>query len=42
MHGLTHGMDFEQAGNLASRAASIIVSQFGPRLTLEQYQSLIK
>ncbi len=40
MHGLTHGMDFEQAGNLASKAASIIVSQFGPRLTLEQYQSL--
>lgn len=42
MYGLTHGMTFEQAGNLASRASSLIVSQFGPRLKLEQYQSLVK
>ena len=42
MYGLTHGMTFEQAGNLASRASSQIVSQFGPRLKLEQYQSLTK
>ena len=42
MYGLTHGMTFEQAGNIASKASSIIVSQFGPRLTLEQYQSLTK
>ncbi len=40
MYGLTQGLNFEQAGNLASKAASIIVSQFGPRLTLAQYQSL--
>jgi len=40
MYGLTHNMSFEQAGNLASKASSQIVSQFGPRLKLEQYQSL--
>ncbi len=41
MYGLTHGMNYEQSGNLASKASSIIVSQFGPRLKLEQYKSLI-
>ena len=40
MYGLTHGMTFEQAGNLASKASSQIVSQFGPRLRIEQYQAL--
>lgn len=40
MYGLTHGLSFEQAGNLASKASSQIVSQFGPRLRLEQYQAL--
>lgn len=40
MYGLTHGMSFEQSGVLASRASSMIVSQFGPRLQLEQYRSL--
>ena len=42
MYGLTHGMTFEQAGKLASKASSQIVSQFGPRLRLPQYQSLSK
>ena len=40
MYGLTHGKSFEEAGILARKASSIIVSQFGPRLKLEQYQSL--
>lgn len=40
MYGLTHGLSFEQSGNLASKASSQIVSQFGPRLRLEQYQAL--
>ncbi len=40
MYGLTHGKNFEEAGILASKASSIIVSQFGPRLKLGQYQSL--
>jgi len=42
MYGLTHGMSYEQSGNLASKASSQIVAQFGPRLNLEQYQSLTK
>ncbi len=41
MYGLTHGKTFEEAGILASKASSIIVSQFGPRLRQEQYQSLV-
>ena len=40
MYGLTHGKSYEEAGILASKASSIIVSQFGPRLKLQQYQSL--
>ena len=40
MYGLTHGKSFEEAGMLASKASSIIVSQFGPRLKSEQYQLL--
>jgi sugar/nucleoside kinase (ribokinase family) len=42
MYGLAQGMSYQQAGNLASKASSIIVSQFGPRLNIEQYQSLVK
>ena len=41
MYGLTHGMSYEESGILASKASSIIVGQFGPRLNLEQYQALI-
>ena len=40
MYGLTRGMSYQQAGGLASKASSQIVSQFGPRLKLEQYQAL--
>ncbi len=40
MYGLTHGQNFEQAGNLASKASSIIVGQFGPRLKAEQYTAI--
>jgi sugar/nucleoside kinase (ribokinase family) len=41
MYGLTHGKNFEQAGILASKASSMIVSQFGPRLKQEQYKTLV-
>jgi len=41
MYGLTHGKSFEEAGILASKASSIIVSQFGPRLRQAQYQALV-
>ncbi len=42
MYGITHDYNFEKAGKLASRAASEIVSQFGPRLKTEAYQLLTK
>lgn len=42
MYGLSRGMSYEQSGKLASKASSIIVSQFGPRLNIKQYQSLTK
>ena len=42
MFGLTRGLGFEEAGKLASKASSQIVSQFGPRLRLDQYQLLGK
>ncbi len=41
LYGITHGYDFKRAGDLASLAASKIVSQFGPRLKTEDYQLLI-
>ncbi len=41
MYGITHGYDFEQAGQLASRAAAKIVSQFGPRLSATDYRAIV-
>jgi sugar/nucleoside kinase (ribokinase family) len=42
LYGLTHGMGFEQAGKLASRASAKIVGQFGPRLDQATTQALLK
>ena len=41
LYAITHGYDFTTAGNLASKAASIVVSQFGPRLRPEQHQEIL-
>lgn len=41
LYGITHGQSFREAGHLASLAASRIVSQFGPRLALEDYAELL-
>ena len=41
LYGLTHGMSFVQSGELASRAASKIVTHFGPRLPTEQTKALL-
>ncbi len=40
LYGLSRGMTFTEAGKLASRAASMVVSQFGPRLRPEQFGEL--
>lgn len=42
LYGLTQEMSFEQAGKLASRASSKIVSQYGPRLDAETTQGLLR
>lgn len=41
LYGITNGMDYRQAGELASAAAAVVVSQFGPRLAVEQHQLLL-
>ena len=42
LYGMTHGLSFEEAGKLASYAASITVSTFGPRLEPEQYRLVLQ
>jgi sugar/nucleoside kinase (ribokinase family) len=41
LYGLSQGMSFRQAGDLASLAAGKIVTQFGPRLRAEQTRELL-
>lgn len=40
LYALTHGYSYQQAGDFASMAAAKVVSQYGPRLQVEQYQEL--
>lgn len=42
LFGLTRGWTPARAGALASRAAAAVVSQFGPRLPLEQHAALLR
>ncbi len=42
LYGITHGMSYAQAGDLASRASSRIVTSYGPRLETETLQELLK
>lgn len=42
LYGLTHAMDYADAGRLASLASSRIVTQFGPRLQAEQTLDLLQ
>ena len=41
LYGLTHAMDYAQAGQFASLASSKIVTQFGPRLETQQTLDLL-
>ena len=41
LSGLIKGKNFREAGDFASKAASKVVSQFGPRLKAEQHQILL-
>lgn len=42
LYALTKGESFEYAGKLASKAASVVVSQFGPRLQAEQHTQILE
>lgn len=42
LYGLTQGRDFATAGKLASVAAATVVSDYGPRLKLEQQRALLE
>lgn len=40
LYGITNGMSFEEAGNLASRTSAQVVTQYGPRLTQDEINTL--
>ena len=42
LYAITHGYDYQEAGNFASLAAAKVVSQFGPRLHAEQYPEILQ
>jgi sugar/nucleoside kinase (ribokinase family) len=42
LYGITHGMSFPQAGSLACRASSVLVTQYGARLQADQAPGIIK
>jgi fructokinase len=41
LYGITNGMSFPEAGNLASIASATVVSQYGPRLDPKTHQKLL-
>ncbi len=41
LYSLSQGKTFTQAGELASKASSVVVSQFGPRLKPEQHKDIL-
>jgi sugar/nucleoside kinase (ribokinase family) len=41
LYGITHGMDYAIAGDLASRASAKIVTKYGPRLSDAEIQALL-
>lgn len=42
LYGITHGLDWFSAGKLASLASAKLVTNFGPRLTTEELQSILQ
>ncbi|MBE9197212.1 MULTISPECIES: adenosine kinase [Synechocystis] len=42
LYGLTHGMDYEKAGQLASETASRVVTCYGPRLATATLQEILQ
>lgn len=42
LHGITQGMSYAQAGELASMTSSHLVTELGPRMATEQTQKILK
>lgn len=42
LYGITHGHSHYEAGNIASLAAARVVSQFGPRLKLDEHREILE
>lgn len=42
LYGITSGMNYAQAGRLASIAAANVVTQFGPRLHVDQHKTVLE
>jgi len=42
LYGITNGMTYRQAGDLASYASAQVVSKFGPRLTKSEHDEILK
>lgn len=42
LHGLTHGKDFKTCAEMATRAASVLVTQHGPRLDQKSLMEAVK
>lgn len=42
LYGITHGMDYARAGQLASVSAAAVVAQFGPRLHFAQHRGIME
>tara|TARA_R110002111_G_scaffold194081_1_gene260270 strand:+ start:341 stop:1333 length:993 start_codon:yes stop_codon:yes gene_type:complete len=41
LYGITNGMDYQQAGRLASLASATVVTQYGPRLPVQEHRNLL-
>lgn len=41
LHAIAQGYSYPQAGKFASKASSVVVSQFGPRLKPEQHKAIL-
>lgn len=42
LYGMSQGFDLQACGDLAAATASKVVSQFGPRLTVAEYQAILQ
>ena len=42
LYGITQGFDYTKAGRLASIAAATVVTQFGPRLHIDQHKGILE